>query len=68
MTVVRFIFNVAMIMVPVKAAERKFRVHLIAGLNAVCVMTRFSNQLVDILFRNFVIVENNLKFLGFGIP
>jgi hypothetical protein len=64
----RLIYNIAVIVVPIKAAERKLCVYLVFGFHFVSVMTRGSNQIVNLLLRKFPVVVHNFEIFAFRIP
>ena len=62
------VLDVAVIMIPVQTAERKFCIDFVFGFDAVSIVTGCGDQIVDLRLGDFAIVVDNLKILGLGVP
>src|SRR5687768_13395779 len=68
LVLMRLINNIAVIVVPIKTAERKLRVYFVLGFDFICVVTRRSDKIMDLLFRKFPVVKYNFEIFAFSIP
>jgi hypothetical protein len=68
--VVRRIYNIAVVMVAIQTAERKFQVHIVPGPDELCIMAGRSDQAVNFLLGNLplVIDQDHPKRLCFYLP
>lgn len=62
------VFDTAVVMVAVEAAERKFGVHFVAGFHLVGIVTRGGNQLVYFLLADLLRVVDHLQVFALAIP
>lgn len=65
---VRIVYDVAVIMIPIKATKGKFGINFIPGLEAVGIMARGYYEPADLVKCYFAVVEYQFQVLGFRVP
>ena len=65
---VRIVYDVAVIMIPIKATKGKLGINFIPGLETVSIMACGSYELTDFVKRYLAVVEDHFQVLGLSVP